>query len=78
MRIDKVTEHSIEITLSKRNCLTLAAKAEDEASQRTLRIANDQNMMLVVRVEDDATHYKHRTPGYVVPQHNPDRTVGCL
>lgn len=66
----------ITIVLSKRNLLTLLNKVEDEESAKTL-VKNEGHIKLVVRVEDDFTHYHNRPeggPGKVHPKHDPSLT----
>jgi hypothetical protein len=76
MRLDRANANVVEITLSVRNCLALASKGQRPDSMRTLEKSGDEANwpLLIVHVEDDATHYDSRgyRPGEVVAEDDPD------
>ncbi len=59
---------SLEVVLSERNLLTLLAKVRRADSAATLvKFDTAGAHVLVVRAEDDETHYGARTPGPMHP-----------
>lgn len=67
----EVKEKEIHITLSKRNLLTGLSKLSRESSLRTLVSYDpDKDLSLVLKFEDDETHYGDRGfgPGPIVPE----------
>jgi hypothetical protein len=67
MRIDRITEEQIEITLSKRNLLALVHKLDMEGSNRTLDWQDWDGLRLTVHCEPDGVHYMDREPGTMHP-----------
>jgi hypothetical protein len=71
MRLDVVTPRRAEITLSRRNLLTLIAYLDDIGSEEraTLAFLDADNTLLVVNAEEDKAHYQGRTtpPGRMHP-----------
>jgi hypothetical protein len=71
MRLNVVTPRRAEITLSRRNLLTLIAYLDGIGSDEraTLVFLDLDNTLLVVNAEEDDVHYRGRTtpPGRMHP-----------
>jgi hypothetical protein len=64
MRIDNLNPNFAEITLSRRNLLSLLHKLDMPGSHRTLeKVERGKAAVLVVHAEDDAEHYGDRPAG---------------
>lgn len=65
MRIDKIEEKNIEITLSERNLQTLLEKLTWD-SARTIQIQSTDGTLLTVHSESNETHYANRSAGIML------------
>lgn len=63
MNIVDNTDGFLYITLSRRNLETLMKMLDTGAGMSGLQRRIDANTLLVVQAEENADHYKERTPG---------------
>jgi hypothetical protein len=63
-----IGDFAVEVTLSRRNILTLLHKLDMPGSARTIvKEFPEQDYFLIVKAEDDDEHYQGRTPGFMHP-----------